>query len=135
MLTLLTNRFQAYQPGQGTPVRITRGAPRWRLPYTLEHQVAQLAPAATYFNEPRPVFEAGYRADLDRLGAPRIAELLHAITAQTGDHRLVLLCFEDLSKGDWCHRRTFAQWWQDTTGDAVRELGPQPPTHEQTTLL
>ena len=135
MLTLFTNRFQAFTPAQGVPVRITRGNPRWKLAYELAHQVHELAPGTSYFREPEPVFTAGYRADLDRIGAPKIAELLQTITTQAGDHRLVLLCFEDLSRpGEWCHRRIFADWWHERTGDLVRELGPRP-THEQTALM
>ncbi|MFB7424708.1 hypothetical protein ACFC0K_15695 [Streptomyces hydrogenans] len=117
------------------PVRITRGHPRYKLAYQLTHRVQELAPAASYFTEPQPIFTASYRADLDNLGAPRVAELLGAIAASAGDHRLVLLCFEDLSKpGLWCHRQVFADWWQERTGDAVRELGPRA-THEQIPLM
>ncbi|WP_053641418.1 MULTISPECIES: hypothetical protein [unclassified Streptomyces] len=135
MLTLFTNRFPDFQTAQGVPVRITRGHPRYKLSYLLQHQVPVLAPAAAYFTEPEPVFTAAYRADLDKLGAPRIAELLNAVATAAGDHRLVLLCFEDLSKpGLWCHRRVFADWWQERTGDVVRELGPRP-THEQIPLM
>jgi hypothetical protein len=36
---------------------------------------------------------------------------------------VVLLCFEDLSKpGEWCHRRAFATWWEEQTGEKVEEL-------------
>ncbi|GAA0695337.1 hypothetical protein GCM10010193_57610 [Kitasatospora atroaurantiaca] len=138
MLTLFTARFQMFRPVQGTPVRITRGAPRFKLPYQLTHTVPELAPAAAYFNSPRPAFAAAYRADLTRLGAGQIAERLGGIAQQAGDHRLVLLCFEDLAKPElWCHRRIFADWWSETTGDPVRELGPMagPSPYEQGTLL
>jgi hypothetical protein len=135
MLTLFTNRFQNFQPGQGTPVRITRGAPRWKLADPLDHPVRELAPWGPYFGKALPEFTSGFRADLDKVGAPRIAELLQAITEQARDHRLVLLCFEDLSKpGEWCHRRIFADWWKDTTGDDVRELGPLPQQWQDTLI-
>ena len=65
-----------------------------------------------------------------------VARLLHPITQQAGDHRLVLLCFEDLSKpGEWCHRSIFATWWKEVTGDEVRELGPVADDYEQGTLM
>jgi hypothetical protein len=36
-----------------------------------------------------------------------------------------LLCFEDLTKpGLWCHRRPFANWWLENTGEVVPELEP-----------
>ncbi|WP_406303753.1 DUF488 domain-containing protein [Streptomyces sp. NBC_00885] len=136
MLTLFTNRYQAYQLPQGVPVRITLGAPRFKLPYSLTHAMRELAPRRDYLSWPEPEFTKAYRADLDRLGAARIAERLREIAEAETDHRLVLLCFEDLSKPTlWCHRRTFASWWKDTTGDEVRELSPMADQYEQEALM
>ncbi|MEW1700700.1 hypothetical protein [Streptomyces sp. NPDC091278] len=135
MLTLFTSRFPGFREAQGVPVRITRGHPRYKLSYTIRHRITELAPREAYFKEPLPVFTAAYRADLDQTGVERVAGLLNAVASEAGDHRLVLLCFEDLSKpGLWCHRRLFADWWQERTGDVVRELGPQV-THEQISLM
>ncbi|WP_369258913.1 hypothetical protein [Streptomyces sp. R35] len=136
MLTLFTNRYQQFQPAQGVPVRITLGSPRFKLPYTLTHSVRELAPQKAYFSKPLPEFAAAYRADLDQLGPARIAERLREIVNAEQDHRLVLLCFEDLSDPQqWCHRRIFATWWKDVTGDEVRELGPVVGPYEQGRLL
>ncbi|MEV0281791.1 DUF488 family protein [Streptomyces sp. NPDC050610] len=136
MLTLFTNRYQEFQPPQGVPVRITLGAPRFKLSYPLKRAVRELAPRREYFSKPLPEFTAAYRADLDKLGAERIAEELRKITEAEGSHRLVLLCFEDLSDPtQWCHRRIFASWWKDITGDAVRELSPMADHYEQGTLM
>ncbi|MFJ9617872.1 DUF488 family protein [Streptomyces noursei] len=136
MLTLFTNRYQAFRPSQGVPVRITLGAPRFKLPYPLTCAVRELAPRREYFSKSLPEFTAAYRADLDQLGATWIAQRLRQIAEEQGDHRLVLLCFEDLSDpAQWCHRRIFASWWKDVTGDGVRELGPLGSPYEQGTLL
>lgn len=136
MLTLFTNRYQAFQPTQGVPVRITLGAPRFKLAYPLTHSVRELAPRRDYLSRPEPEFTTAYRADLDQLGPVRIAERLRQITEAEGDHRLVLLCFEDLSDPkQWCHRTVFASWWKDVTGDAVRELSPRADQYEQGTLM
>jgi hypothetical protein len=136
VLTLFTNRYQAYQPPQGVPVRITLGAPRFKLSYTLTHAVRELAPSREYFARPLPEFTAAYRADLDQLGPVRVAERLREIANAEKDHRLVLLCFEDLSDPQqWCHRRIFASWWKDATGDEVRELSPLADQYEQGTLM
>ncbi|MEU2206243.1 DUF488 family protein [Streptomyces hygroscopicus] len=136
MLTLFTNRYQAYQPPQGVPVRITLGAPRSRLAYQLRHVVRELAPRKEYFSKPLPEFTSAYRADLDRLGATWIAARLQEIAETEKEHRLVLLCFEDLTDpAQWCHRRIFAKWWKDVTGDEVRELGRLADHYEQGTLL
>lgn len=137
MLTLFTNRFQAFQPPQGVPVRITLGGVRFKLPYSLTHSVRELAPRRDYLNAPEPEFTAAYRADLDQLGPERIAARLQQISEAEGDHRLVLLCFEDLAKPNlWCHRTAFASWWKDRTGDEVRELSPGEGDHfQQGTLI
>ncbi|MFE7277238.1 hypothetical protein [Streptomyces sp. NPDC057623] len=133
MLTLFTNRYQEFKPPQGVPVRITLGAPRFKLPYSLTHSVRELAPRRDYLSEPEPAFTTAYRADLDQLGPERIAARLRQITEAERDHRLVLLCFEDLAKpGLWCHRRMFAAWWKEVTGDEVRELSPMD---QQGTLM
>jgi hypothetical protein len=136
VLTLFTNRFQAFQPSQGVPVRITLGGVRFKLPYSLTHSVRELAPRRDYLSASEPEFTAAYRADLDQIGPARIAERLREIVNAEQDHRLVLLCFEDLSDPtQWCHRRIFAAWWKDVTGDDVRELGPLVDRYEQDTLL
>lgn len=125
MITLFTNQIQAFQPPQGVPVRITLGGVRFKLPYSLTHSVRELAPRRDYLSAPEPEFTAAYRADLDQLGPERIAARLQQIVEAEGDHRLVLLCFEDLAKPNlWCHRTVFASWWRDCTGDEVRELSP-----------
>ncbi|QSS91292.1 hypothetical protein [Streptomyces sp. M54] len=137
MLTLFTNRFQAFRPPQGVPVRITLGGVRFKLPYSLTHSVRELAPRRDYLNAPQPEFEKAYWADLDQLGPDRVASLLQQIARAEGDHRLVLLCFEDLTKpGLWCHRGVFASWWKERTGDEVRELSPKDDDHyRQGTLM
>ncbi|MFE3216080.1 DUF488 family protein [Streptomyces antimycoticus] len=136
MLTLFTNRYQTFQSSQGVPVRITLGAPRFKLSYSLTHVVRELAPRREYFSKPLPEFTAAYRGDLDRFGATRVADRLHQITEAEDDYRLVLLCFEDLADAaQWCHRRIFATWWKDVTGDEVRELGPLAGRYEQGTLM
>jgi len=48
---------------------------------------------------------------------------------------VVLLCHEDLSKpGAWCHRRMFAEWWTQHTGDMVEELMAIPVPDLQISL-
>ncbi|MDR2170525.1 MAG: hypothetical protein LBP59_10320 [Planctomycetaceae bacterium] len=40
---------------------------------------------------------------------------------------VVLLCYEDVSKvGQWCHRRMFAEWWENKTGEIIEELSDKP---------
>jgi uncharacterized protein (DUF1330 family) len=63
-----------------------------------------------------------YLAILEGHGVGKIREELEAIETEWRCD-LVLLCFESLKKpGEWCHRRMFADWWTEKTGDRVIEL-------------
>jgi rubrerythrin len=53
-----------------------------------------------------------------------LTERFEDVSARHGGERLVLLCFEDVLAGESCHRRTFAQWWEEQTGQEVPELDP-----------
>jgi hypothetical protein len=136
-MILHTSRYSAFTPAAGTvPVRVTIGAPRFPLKYDLEYVVRELAPDRAYFNRPRPEFEAAFRAQLDGRGSEAIGRRLAAIAAQEDAHTLVLLCFEDLTQpGLFCHRRIFADWWQEQTGQEVTDLHGTAPAFEQGTLL
>jgi hypothetical protein len=116
------------------PVRITLGSPRMRLGYALAGEIRELAPPGYLFkiNE-RAVFEPKFFAHLDEVGIERIAEAfttLHLATSQD----LVLLCFERVDQGDWCHRLCVAKWWEARTGQAILEL-PEPEAPAPQTVL
>ena len=46
------------------------------------------------------------------------------ISDRHGGRRLVILCFEDVLAGHFCHRRVWAGWWHERTGQSVPELEP-----------
>jgi hypothetical protein len=126
-LHIHTSRFQAFQPEQGVPIRITLSHPRWKLPYVLTRKVPVLAPGRDYFKSPPEVFRARYLEQLDEVGAAEIRRLLEDIAVAEESDSVVLLCYEDLSKPDtWCHRRLFAEWWYDQTGETVDDLAGEP---------
>src|SRR5262249_37011795 len=105
------------------PVRITRGFPRFKLRYTLGGTVMELAPERALFNLPDEEFDAAYRRHLDQVGVDAIRRWLEAVSEANGGRDLVLLCFEDLRRpGEGCHRRKFAEFWQEKTGEVVEEL-------------
>jgi hypothetical protein len=112
----------------GVPVRTTITAPRWKLPYELRHKIMEIAPDKAFLRAPKPEFTARYFAKLDEVTPAWLIEVMTRIAGQAGDGRLVLLCFEDLTKpGEWCHRSLFAEWWLDKTGEQVREIAAPPP--------
>ncbi|OJF12763.1 hypothetical protein BG844_18905 [Couchioplanes caeruleus subsp. caeruleus] len=112
----------------GSPVRTTVGYPRFTLPYELAGHARLISPTwamVSISNE--ATYRGQYRQQLDAHGVDAVCGELHAIADQASDPRLVLLCFDDLSKPDgWCHRRMFADWWTELTGDDVPELAEPP---------
>jgi hypothetical protein len=105
-----------------TTVAISRGKPRWRLPFTYR-VLGLLAPSKEVFAmEDMEKFETAYVAGLEEIGAERIAAELGRISDQNGGKPLVLLCFEPI--GVPCHRLVFGEWWKEKTGQQAPELLP-----------
>lgn len=120
------------------PVGISRGTPRFPVPY--RYRMARLrAPSrATFALRGDADFERAYLAELEEAGVDRIADLLRKISDEEDGADLALLCYEDVHAGQVCHRRMFAQWWEGKTGQRVEELGnvprgtfQSPPTQPQ----
>lgn len=131
-MQLFTNRYQRFHPGQGAPVRTTVGAPRYPLPYELAGFAKLLAPSYAMLKMAEGSYRLIYLERLEAAGVDLISEQLAEIADHAGEDRLVLLCFCDLSvppPDGWCHRRMFAGWWQEQTGQEVPELGErrEPP--------
>lgn len=124
--TLFTSRYANKElvDHPGAKVGITVGRPRFKLAYPLAGEIRSLAPSRAYFGDPEPVFRAKYRTDLERRGgATYFAHKFAEMATKAGNDVLILLCFEDLSKpGLWCHRRLFAEWWLEQTGQTVEEV-------------
>ena len=114
-------------PDRHTPVRISAGSPRYPLPYVITGRAAILAPPYRILKmTDRDEYRRIYLAQLEGHGFERIHALLKSL-AEPGKE-IVLLCFEDLRKpGQWCHRRMFAEWWEEKTGRKVEELEEAAP--------
>jgi hypothetical protein len=129
---LATSRYQNHEliiDSDLVPTRITLGAPRWKLRYSLAGHIPALAPTRAIFAiEDEGEFDSAYRLHLAGVGVQFINEEIQRVSAENnGDRGLVLLCFEDLEVlgENSCHRRAFARWWQEQTDQEVRELGRQ----------
>ncbi|MGD0853829.1 MAG: hypothetical protein ABSA07_10820 [Acidimicrobiales bacterium] len=125
---LATSRFQATDrilDSGLVPVRISRGAPRWKLRYKLAGAVKSLAPSADlYARRGSSAFESDYMHQLDVLRVDDLSQEFRSISEGHGGAGLVFLCFEDLDvlgEGS-CHRRMFARWWEARTGMPIPEL-------------
>jgi len=127
-LTLATTRYSSWQLIEESglvPLGITVSLPRFRLRYELAGSVGMLAPSGLLAIEDRAEFEAAYRARLDRIGIKMMLPVLRGFAEAYDAPGCVLCCYEDLAKpGEWCHRRLFADWWEERTGQAVPELEP-----------
>ena len=114
--------------GKYTAVRISLGTPKWPIGYNLDAEMKDLMPFGLLGKFERyEDFERAYFERLDQKGVQRIFSRLQRFERLGKD--VVLLCYEDIRKGpdDWCHRRTFADWWLKNTGEALPELFDPTP--------
>lgn len=101
------------------PVGISRGAPKFRLDYRYRRAM-MLAPERWMFGKSTDEFERAYTTQLEALGVERIVATLAKIADEEGGKPLVLLCFEP--RGEPCHRRDFAEWFEEKVGIVIPEL-------------
>jgi hypothetical protein len=123
MIPLVTARYAnptlPHHPG--AKVRITLGAaPSW-LPYRIDASIRELAPPHRLWHLPPPVFRVLYRDHLRTAGGTAFFQArFEELATRIGAPSLVLLCFEP--PGAPCHRRVFAELWQEWTGEPVPEV-------------
>lgn len=127
-MTLFTLNYARFKPEMGVPVRISNGYPRF-VKYDITYAIKELYPAWALVKAglPHEEFTRQYQEALDAVGVETIQQRFDEIYQSAGDDRLVLMCYEALDKGKTCHRRSFGRWWEDRTGEVVRELGPTGP--------
>lgn len=132
---LHTCSYGEWKPEMGAAVKTSLGSPRFQLAkIPMIGNVWEITPRKEYLKAPADIFRAEYFRQLDRYGVKQMLMRFRAL-AEKGDEKLVLLCFERLNKGDWCHRQLFAGWWLEQTGEVIPELGAPPPQYEQGALL
>lgn len=124
---LYVSRFSnpVLKSGDYTAVRISLGAPKWPVGYTIAGEIKELMPFGLLQINDRDLYEKRYRKRLDRIGPDKIQEALDRFGV---DKPVVLLCYEDVrDPSQWCHRSMFSQWWLERTGEIADEL-PDPST-------
>jgi hypothetical protein len=116
-MDLATSRYQAadlIETSGRAAVGITRGYPRFRLRYPVVANLRQLAPT-------REMLAIGDACTFDKMYQDRLDDCVE----RANNERLLLLCYEDLTKpGLRCHRRLLSAWWHEKTGEVVPELEP-----------
>jgi hypothetical protein len=132
---LMTSRYQTWRPGDGVPVRTTVGAPKfWN--HGPMPEANSVKPFGVFGRSDLSDDEAcrTYWQRLDWKKARLISELTE-IAQQHEGKKLVLLCFEDVYAGEICHRRWFADWFEERFGIEVPELPAPLPKGVQGRLL
>lgn len=121
----------------GALIRTTVGYPRFlKLGYKLTANIKEIAPYEI-FNKglSNEDFEREYRARLDGFGVEPIRALLREAQRAAGGGPIVLLCYENVQKGGFCHRTIFGAWFTEHSGEAVVELLEPEQVQAQTALL
>ena len=106
-------------------VGISLGQPRFPLKYELSGNIVQLAPNRTIFRMTDKVaFRRRYMDQLNALGKREVEKLINEAWKEP-EKDLILLCYEDVTCDDptknWCHRTTFAEWYEEKFGIKVEE--------------
>jgi hypothetical protein len=123
---LFTSRYSepAVATFDGLKIRTTVGYPRFKLKYTLDGFLRELAPYGIFGKNLSPEeFTAAYIDRLDGIGADVIGAHLEALRAASPSGQVVALCYEPV--GQFCHRRLAAEWLEQRLGLIVPELEPQ----------
>jgi Protein of unknown function, DUF488 len=121
MTYLATCSFRDFRAEMGKPVRISLGRPKFRCDANGATSLWDLTPRGSYFHAEPDEFARRYIAQLDRVG---VARLLKQFRELDDGRPLILLCFErNVRSGADCHRRRFAEWWLEQTGEIIPEIG------------
>lgn len=127
---IFTSRFSNHGivDGEVTPVQISLGAPRFRTGYTILARLYDLAPGRAWMNARYDDYKKKYLAQMHEKGFSAVVDMLYEVFVENGRKPLVLLCFEDVrNPEDFCHRRIWADWYEDLTGNEVPELYDPSP--------
>jgi len=107
-------------------VGISLGNPRWKLGYTVNKKLRELAPPQTMWGDTEETFNKRYEEMLDEWGAPAIQSLIDRLLVDADKKDIVFLCFEDIRvEGQYCHRSVLGAWLTAYLGIEVEEL-PDP---------
>lgn len=127
-MPLYTASYRTWRPEFGVPVRITVGRPKPNyFPHPYEEWLTlapwELFQHGRYLEQPLDVELRLYRQRLHKRKA-RMVEEAAALAARVDGVGAVLLCYEDVWRGEICHRRWFADWAVEHLGWEIRELTP-----------
>ena len=108
-----------------TPVGVTFGYPRFKMPYKPAKNLRVLGPPKSMRDASPTEFTKLYTGYLDELGFEKVYAMLEEVWRTNGEKDLVLLCYEDVNAGQFCHRRVLAEWLESHTGEMIPELATE----------
>lgn len=99
-------------------VSICVGDPKWA---TVEWKIKELAPYGIHGKYKGDVAKMMYREALKKIGVKGIAALLKKAEEQFPGKNIILCCWENVHKGEACHRRWLAEWLKENGGMDLQE--------------
>lgn len=151
-MNLYTCSYNEYKPEMGLAVRISAGVPNYNLPgFNPFRAVMKASPDWSYMSGDGENYNTHFYAQIKDYGITRFKAEFEKLRKKEGvkkDHPLVFLCFEKLGKRECdepehqiqtemntCHRRKFAEWWEEQTGEHMGELGTRVQLKKQFELF
>ncbi len=119
-MRLFTSRWANRDLGKldAQMVAVSRGVPRWPLRFRYR-KLMKLAPTREEFGLPDDEFDKAYLSRLDGMG---VQAILGSLEEVSGGRPVVMLCHENVLKGERCHRRLLAEFIEERAGIEVPEL-------------
>jgi hypothetical protein len=126
-----TGSWFAAIPTDHIRIEISRGVPR-RFPAGYRRYM-KLNPGPWFNSVPTLEYDRLYKSEvLDPLDPERAA---HEILALANGQVPVLCCYERLGDTRWCHRALVGEWFKQTLGLTVHEVGCEHLTFDHHPLL
>lgn len=101
-------------------ISIAVGNPRYAVPYKIE-DARSLKPYGIFGKYHGEEYKQKYFERLDFFGVDTILKELNRLR---GDHENVILMCHEKDENE-CHRRMFAEWWFNQTGEFIPEFGKE----------
>ena len=120
-MNLYTSYFSKWKKlslADASYVSIAVGNPKYPVPYKIV-DARILKPYGAFGVVDNDEFKRRYFKRLDSFGVEKILKELE--TVSEGHENVILLCHE--KDESVCHRRMFAEWWYENTGELIEEYG------------
>ena len=125
---IYTGRWSA-KYNNAVKVSISVGDPRWM---TVDWKIKELAPYGIHGKYKGDIAKMMYRENLKKMGINRITALLKKAQEQFPGKDIILCCWENVHKGEACHRRWLADWMNENGGQDLPEAPDSTMGNEPT---